>query len=53
MRILRREPCLPRLRTLIPEFLPSPDPTSTPQLAQVTLSVMNPLLLLLEILPCL
>lgn len=51
MRILHREPCLPRVRTLIQVFLPSPDPTSIPQPAQVTLNVMTPSLLLPEILP--
>jgi hypothetical protein len=52
MRILHRELCLPRVRPLIQEFLlPSPDPTSIPQPAQVALNVMTPSLLLLEILP--
>ena len=51
MRILHRELCLSRVRILIPDFLPSPDPTSIPQPAQVTLNVMTPSLLLLEILP--
>lgn len=51
MRILHRELCLPRVRTLILEFLPSPDPMSIPQPAQVTLNVMTPSLLLLETLP--
>ena len=50
MRILHRELCLPRVRILIQEFLPSPDPTSAPQPAQVALNVMT-LSLLLEILP--
>lgn len=52
MRILHRELCLPRVRTHIQEFLlPSPDPTSIPQPAQVTLNAMTPSLLLPEILP--
>ena len=50
MRILHRELCLLRVRTLIQELLPSPDPTSVPRLAQVTRNVMTPSLLL-EILP--
>jgi hypothetical protein len=50
MRILHRELCLLRVRTLIQEFLPSPDPTSIPQPAQVTPNVMTPSLFL-EILP--
>ncbi len=52
MRILHRELCLPRVRALIQQgLLPSPDPTSIPQPAQVMLNVMTPPLLLLEILP--
>jgi hypothetical protein len=51
MRILHRELCLPRVRTLIQQ-LPSPDPT-TPLPAQVMLHVTTPLLLLPEILLCL
>ena len=51
MHILHRELCLPRVRTLIPDFLPSPDPTSIPQPVQVMLNVMTPSLHLLETLP--
>ena len=41
MHILHRELCLPRIRMLIQQLLPSRDPTSVPRPAQVMHHVMT------------